>query len=153
MTGRKKIGVFLVVAGILVLAASGLEWRKHAPALAQIHTDSAVLEDSVKRVHARLVQQSLLQQGLQASQATLPDSVRRYGAGQMMQVSSEYNKAIRRLDMQERDIRLEIASLKRDATREHADAKKRTLPVAAAGAAIVLVGIVLTAIPGRRVGA
>jgi hypothetical protein len=143
----------MMVAGILVLAASGVLWRQHTPGMAQIHTDSAMLEDSVKRVHARLVHQSLLLQGLEASQATLPDTVRRYGAGQMMQVSSEYNKAIRKYDMQERDIKLEIASLKRDALREHADAKKRALPVAAAGAGLVLLGIVLSAIPGRRVGA
>jgi hypothetical protein len=149
----KRAGLFLVVAGALLLAASGVLWRQHAPDLEKMKADSATFEDSLKRVHAELVHQSLMLQGLNASMQTVPDSVRRYGAGKAMDATTGYNKAIRKLTMKERDIKLEIASLRRDSDRERADAKRRTLPVAAAGAAALFIGIVLTAIPRRRVGA
>jgi glutamate mutase epsilon subunit len=118
-----------------------------------MRVESAALEDSVKKIHAELVHQSLLLQGLNASMSTVPDSVRRYGAGQMMATSSSYNKVIRKLEMKERDINLDIASLHRDSERERAGARSRTLPVAAAGVAALLVGLMMTAIPARRVGA
>jgi hypothetical protein len=153
MNGRKRLGLFLLVAGVLVLAASGMMWRRSAPNIERMRLERTALEDSVKHVHAELVHQSLLLQGLHASMSTVPDSVRRYGAGKMMETSTGYNKSIRKLEMRERDINLDIASLGRDSEREHATAKSRTLPMAAAGAAALLVGLGLTAIPARRVGA
>jgi hypothetical protein len=153
MRGRKRFGLFLVVAGVLVLAASGVLWRRSAPNIERMRAESAALQDSVKIVHAELVHQSLLQQGLSASMQTAPDSVRRYGAGKMMETSTGYNKAIRKLEMRERDINLDIASLRRDSERELAHARNRALPVAAGGAAALLAGLLLAAIPGRRVGA
>jgi glutamate mutase epsilon subunit len=153
MNGRKRLGLFLAVAGVLVLAASGVLWKRSAPNIEKMRVESAALEDSVKKIHAELVHQSLLLQGLNASMSTVPDSVRRYGAGQMMATSSSYNKVIRKLEMKERDINLDIASLHRDSERERAGARSRTLPVAAAGVAALLVGLMMTAIPARRVGA
>lgn len=149
----KRAGLFLVVAGVLLLAASGVLWRQHAPDLSKMKAESATLQDSLQRVRAELTRQNLLLKGLNASMETVPDSVRRYGAGKMMETSTGYSKVIRRLDMKERDIKLEIASLRRDSERERADARHRTLPIAAAGAAALFIGIVLAVIPRRRVGA
>jgi len=153
MNGRKKLGMFLIVVGVAGLAASGGLWRRSAPELARIHADSAVLEDSLARVHAKLVHQSLLLQGLNASEETLPDTVRRYGAGEMMEVSTGYAKAIRKLEMQERDINLDIASLKRDHVRASATVKRRVIPAAVVGAGVLALGLALVALASRRVGA
>jgi hypothetical protein len=153
MTGRRKIGLFLVVAGVALLAASGILYRKSAPALAQIAAGKATFEDSLKRVHEHLVQTSLKARGLQESESQIPDTLKVYGAGKMMELSNSYNKTIRKLEMTERDINLEISSLKRDAERERAASKARTLPVAGGGAAVLLLGLILTALPNRRVGA
>lgn len=153
MNVRRKLGIFLIVAGVLTGAASGLVWRQHAPELARIHADNATFEDSLQRVHKELVHTSLLLRGLKESEPSLPDTVRRYGAGKMMELTTGYNKHIRKLDMTERDIKLEIASLKRDSAREVELARKRTIPLAAAGLAALVIGLVLAAIPARRVGA
>ena len=59
MTGRKRTGLFLAVAGVLALGASAVLWRQGAPDLAKNAASSAALEDSLKRVHAELVQVSL----------------------------------------------------------------------------------------------
>jgi hypothetical protein len=151
MTGRRRLGFFFVAAGVLVLGASGVVWRMHAPDIGRMRADTALLEDSLTRVHGRLTHESILSRGLEASNP--PDTVARYGGGKMLQLGNEYNKAIKRYEMQERDIKLEMASLRRDAEKEHQDARSQTLPVAGAGAALLLAGIILSAIPGRRVGA
>lgn len=153
MTGRKRIGLFFIVAGILLLAASGLMWRKGAPEAAKIAASSAALEDSLKHVHESLVQTSLKLRGLMESESTIPDTVKVFGAGKMMAQGQSYNKAIMKLEMSETDIKLQIASLKRDAERTRVATKQRTVPLAGAGAAALLIGIVLTALPNRRVGA
>jgi cell division protein FtsL len=153
MTGRRRLGLFLLVAGMLVLAASGVVWRKHAPAIAKMRSDSAVFEDSLERVHAELIHQSLLLKGLTASEATLPDTVRRYGAGKMIELSNGYNKVIRKLENREDDVKLQIRWLTRDTEKEIRNARAQALPVAGAGVVLVLIGIVLSAVPARRVGA
>jgi hypothetical protein len=153
MTGRKRIGLFLVVAGVVLLAGSGVLFRRSSPQLAKIAADRATMEDSLKNVRKRLVDVSLKARGLNESEATIPDSVKVYGAGQMMALQNSYNKQIRKLEGMERDVKIEIASLDRDAAQVHAAAKQKTLPLAAGGGAILMVGIILTALPSRRVGA
>jgi hypothetical protein len=147
------MGLFLAVSGVVLLAASGLLWRYGSPEVARIAASSAALEDSLTRVHARLVKTSIKYRGLLESESSIPDTVRVFGAGQMMKLGASYDKAIRKLEMEETDIKIEMASLKRDAERQHAAAKHRALPLAGAGAAAFLIGLVLTALPSRRVDA
>ena len=153
MTGRKRIGFFLIVIGIMTLATAGVFWRKSAPALAKIVTERTAWEDSLKGVHAQLMQQSLKARGLQESEKSIPDTLKVYGAGKMMELQNSYNKTIRNLERMERDINLEISSLSRDEVRERAASKERALPLAGGGAAALLIGVVLIALPTRRVGA
>ena len=153
MTGRKKIGVFLVVAGALLLVASGLLWRRHAPDLQKFQTQKTALEDSMTRVHAELVKTSLKARALQESQTQIPDTTKVAGAGQMMKLGNEYNKVIRRLEFTERDIKIDIASIDRKVASKRDEARATALPVAAGGAAALLIGIILSALPSRRVGA
>jgi hypothetical protein len=104
-------------------------------------------------VHDVLVQTSLKARGLQESEKSIPDSVKVYGAGKMMELQNSYNKTIRNLERIERDIKLEISSLNRDEVRERAASKEHALPLAGGGAAVLLIGVILTALPTRRVGA
>ena len=142
-----------MVAGLVCLVASGILWRRHAPQLAEIEANSVALADSSRRVHDELVHQSLLLKGLTNSVSSLPDTVKRYGAGKMMETTTAYDKAIRKLEMTERDIRIDMAALKRDRESERRSARNSALPCAAAGIAAFLIGLVLTAFPSRRVGA
>jgi hypothetical protein len=153
MTGRKKIGLFLIVAGVLVLAASGFLWRRHAPEMAKLTAKKTTLEDSLTRVHAELVKTSLMSRALQESKSQIPDTLKVTGAGQMMNQGNIYNKMIRKLEFTERDIKIDIAAIERKVVRIRTEARSTALPAAAAGAATLLIGLVLTALPSRRVGA
>ena len=153
MTGRKKIGLFLVVAGALLLVSSGFLWRRHAPQVQKLTAQKVSLEDSLTRVHALLVKTSLKSRALQESQTQIPDTLKITGAGQMMAQGQVYNKVIRKAEFTERDIKIEIASIERKMMAERKTARATALPAAAGGAAALLIGLVLTALPGRRVGA
>ncbi len=153
MTGRKKIGLFLVVAGVLLLAASGFLWRRQAPELNKLQAKKVTLEDSLTRVHAELVKTSLKSRALQESKATIPDTVKVAGAGQMMNLGNVYNKVIRKAEFTERDLKIDIAALERKMVATRNEARSTALPAAAGGAAALVIGLFLSALPQRRVGA
>jgi hypothetical protein len=153
MTGRKKIGVFLVVAGVLLLAASGFLWQRQSPELGKLQAKKTTLEDSLTRVHAQLVKTSLKSRALQESQSQIPDTLRMTGAGQMMNQGNAYNKIIRKLEFTERDIKIDLAAIERKTVLARTEGRRTAIPAAAGGAAMLLTGLVLTALPGRRVGA
>ncbi len=153
MTGRKKIGLFLVVAGALLLVSSGLLWRRHAPAVQKLTAQKASLEDSLTRVHALLVKTSLKSRALQESQTQIPDTLKITGAGQMMAQGQVYNKVIRKAEFTERDIKIELASIDRKMVSARNTARATALPAAAGGAAALIVGLILAVLPPRRVGA
>jgi len=153
MTGRKKIGLFLVVAGVLLLAASGFLWRRHAPELGKLQAEKAAFEDSLTRVHARLVKASLKARALEESKSQIPDTLKVTGAGQMMNLGNTYNKIIRKLEFTERDITIDIAAIERKTAQTRTAARAAAIPAAAGGAVALVIGLVLTALPGRRVDA
>jgi len=153
MTASKRIGVFLAAAGILLAAASGVLWRQRTPHGAEIASERAALEDSIQRVHAKYLRKSLQLKALNNSYSVLPDTVRRYGGGKYMEQSIIYNKGIRMYEIQERDLKIQVAVLGRRSQGERAAAKAVAMPVAIAGGAALLVGVVLLIIPARRVGA
>ena len=152
MSARRRIGMFISFTGLVLLAASGWLWRGDASRRAEIRAEKAVLEDSVARVHDRLVQTNLKYRAFQESLPEMPDSVQRYGGVQVMEIGSGYFKTIRTLEIRERDIKLEIKALERESTREREQARERAVPVAAAGGAAAIVGVFLM-LSGRRVGA
>jgi hypothetical protein len=153
MTARRRIGMFLAVAGLLALAASGYLWRGNAGRRAEIRAEQAALEDSATRVHDELVQTSLKMRAFQQSLSSMPDTVQRYGGRQVMDIGQGYNKAIRKLEWRERDIKIEIAALEREAERDRKRAGTAALPVAVAGASAAIVGGLLIMVSRRRVGA
>jgi hypothetical protein len=79
--------------------------------------------------------------------------VRRHGGVKIMEITQGFNKVIRKLEMTERDIKLEIASLGRESKQERQQARSRALPAAAGGLAALVIGILLIFLPNRRVGA
>jgi hypothetical protein len=64
-----------------------------------------------------------------------------------------YNKAIRRLEMTERDVNLRMSALAMESGREREQARARAVPLAGGGLAALILGAVLMLIPARRVGA
>lgn len=153
MTGRKKIGLFLIVAGVALLLASGFLWRRQAPELEKLQAQKAFFEDSLTRVHAELVSTSLKSRALQESKSQIPDTLKLVGAGPMMAQGNAYNKIIRKAEFTERDLKIDINAVERKMAAARKEARDATIPTAAGGAAALLVGIVLAALPPRRVGA
>lgn len=145
--------MFLGITGLLILAASGYLWRGDAARRAEIRAEKAALEDSASRVHAVLVKTSLEMRAFQNSLSSMPDTVQRFGGRQIMDIGQGYNKVIRKLEFQERDIKIEIAALDREAERDRKRARATALPVALAGASATVVGGILIMLSRRRVGA
>jgi hypothetical protein len=153
MTGKKRIGLFLVVAGLGLFALAGNRWRGDADLRARTAVKMAALDDSARSVHETLVKVSLQSKALQNSYATMPDTLRRYGAGKLMEIQGGYNKTIRKLEFEERDLKVDMATVRREAERERASARARAIPVAAAAIVALMAGTMLILIPVRRVGA
>ncbi len=153
MTGRKRIALFLIVAGVALLVASGFLWRRHAPGLDNLQAQKATFEDSLRRVHAELVKTSLRSRALQESQSQIPDTLKIAGAGQMMNQGNVYNKIIRKLEFTERDIKIDIAAIERKMVQTRTEARRTAIPAAAGGVVALVLGLVLATLPSRRVGA
>jgi hypothetical protein len=153
MTTPRRIGIFLAALGVVLAAASGVLWQRQTPRAAQIASRRTALEDSIQRVHARYMQESLQLKALNNSYSVMPDTVRRYGAGKLLDASTIHEKRIRMFRMEERDLKIQVAVLERKSEGERAAAKAAAMPVAIAGGAALLVGAVLLIIPTRRVGA
>ena len=145
--------MFLSITGLLILATSGYLWRGDAVRRAEIRAERTVLADSAVRLHDEIVKTSLRSRAFQQSLPDMPDSVQRYGGRQTMEIGTGYNKTIRKLEMKERDVKLDLNALDREARRERARARATALPVAVAGAAATALGGVLMLISRRRVGA
>lgn len=152
MNTRRKLGLFLLVGGLLVVGASGYLWRGDTGRRAEIRAEMTALEDSADRLHDRLVQTSLKYRAFQSTLSEVPDSIRRYGARQTMDIGNNYHKTIRKLDLDERDVRLKIRALERERNRERARAGNRAAVLAVAGAAAALGGALML-ISRRGVGA
>ena len=153
MNRRKRIGLVLLLTGVALGVMAGLSWRTTAPRGNEIATERAALEDSARAVHNRLIQTSLKMQGFQNSQSSIPDTLRRFAGNKIMEISAGYNKTIRRLEMQERDIKLEIAALGRESDQRRARTRVSVTPIAAAGLIALIAGGVLILLPARGVGA
>ena len=145
--------MFLTIAGLLGLATSGYFYRGDATRRAEVRDETATLEDSVRRVHDEIVKTNLKYRAFQSSLPDMPDTAQKYAGREIMDIGESYNKKLRKLEFLERDINLEIKSLEREAVRERASARGRALPVAAAGAAASILGVILMVLPRRRVAA
>jgi len=153
MTGKKRIGLFLMVAGLGLFALAGVRWQGDAEWRAGNTAKMAALDDSARSVHEALMQVSLKSRALQSSYSTMPDTVRRYGAGKLMEIQGGYNKTIRKLEFKERDLKVDMATARREADLERAGARARAIPLAVAAIAALMTGTVLMLVPSRRVGA
>jgi Flp pilus assembly protein TadB len=153
MTGRKRLGTFLGLAGIILLGTAGVFWRGDAARRSEIRSETASLQDSARVLHEELVETSLRLRGLTASLPTIPDSLRRHSGGKVREATEGYNKAIRRLEMTERDVNLRMSALAMESGREREQARARAVPLAGGGLAALILGAVLMLIPARRVGA
>jgi Flp pilus assembly protein TadB len=149
----RRMGLFLAVAGLVLLATSGYLWRGDAARRAEIRQETAALEDSARRLREEYSETSLKYRAFQQSLPDMPDTMQRYGGRLIMDISSGYNKALRKLHFRERDVRLEITARQRAEAKERARAQAVSLPVAAAGAASLVLGLILLLASRRRVAA
>lgn len=142
-----------MVVGLGLFLLAGVRWRGDADWQARNAAKLAALEDSARNIHEALMEVSLKSKALQSSYSTMPDTVRRYGAGKLMEIQGGYNKTMRKLDFQQRDLKVDMATVRREADRERASARARAIPLAVVAIVSLLTGIVLVLIPSPRVGA
>jgi hypothetical protein len=105
-------------------------------------------------VRAEIIQTKLRYQAFRKSIPPLPDTMRTYGGGLLIDAGKVYSKQIYRLEHQERDLKLESKWLQRRAERTTARARAASVPLGAAGLILLVAGLVLArGTPGRAVGA
>ncbi|HEX6790774.1 MAG TPA: hypothetical protein VF247_05635 [Candidatus Krumholzibacteria bacterium] len=153
MSARRRIGLFLLIGGILLLGASGWFWRGDPAARAAAAAKRTVLEDSASHLKAMITDNELKKRGFQNSLPDMPDTVQKYGGARTMEILGNYTRRGYMYEIRQRDVKLELKAIDRESVRERAAARAKALPAALAGAASVLIGAVLTATSGRRVGA
>ena len=153
MNNRRRIGLFLVIGGVLLLGASGWLWRGDPAGRAAREATRVALEDSSSRMKAVQSDLELKKRGFQNSLPEMPDTVQRYGGAKVMEILGGYTRRIYLLEMKQRDLKVEIKAIEREMAGERAAARAKALPAAAAGAVCLVIGAVLAAMPGRRVGA
>ena len=153
MTHRKRIGLFLLLVGLGLVALAGVRWRGDTALRAELSARTTVLEDSARGVHQELIEVSLKNKAVQSSYAEMPDTMRRYGLNKLMDITGGYNKTIRKLEFQERDLKVDIAAVRRRSERERADARARSIPLAVAGVVALMAGVVVALVPARGVAA
>ena len=153
MTGRQRLGVFLVLAGFVLLATAAFFWRGDADRRAGREARRSALEDSARGIRDEIVKASLRLRAFHTSLPTMPDSARRNAGVKIMETTTGFNKKIRRLELAERDVKLKITALTRDSTRERERERARAKSVAVGALVAIVMGAVLIVPRRPRVGA
>ena len=112
-----------------------------------------MFEDSLSRLKTMISDTQLKKRGFQNSFPEMPDSVKKFGTQKLMETLGNYTRRIYMYEIRQRDVTLEIKAIERETARERAAARAKALPAAIAGAVSLIIGAVLTASSGRRVGA
>jgi hypothetical protein len=143
MSGRPIIGWILVGAGLALAAASAVFYaRTNAEASSHL-ARIAVLEDSLDAIREEAVRNNLLHRGLEMSIQQLPESVRVYGGGKILEQSKEYSKKSHILNVRDRNVRIVINAARRKADRARDRAVTASAPVAIGGLVMLVAGLIV----------
>ncbi len=128
------LALALVGAGLLVWAAS--VWSRGTQSVEQWRVRQGEGEAELRSTWAELHEVNLRYQAFQRSIPSIPDSLRATSGVALREQGRSYEKTIHKLEFAERDIKLAISDAERKEARASAERKARTLPIAAAGAAV-----------------
>ena len=154
MNRKRSIGFVLLGLGGVLVATGLVLYAQKSSEVERYRGSMAALEDSARAIRQQAVENNLRHKALELSIPQLPDSVRMYGGGELLEKSKEYSKRSHILEVKERDVRLEINGLARRADRAQSAAVSASVPAGVAGLVMLLAGlVVLRASHTRRVGA
>ncbi|MCI0452460.1 MAG: hypothetical protein L0Z51_08745 [Candidatus Latescibacteria bacterium] len=142
----------LALAGAGLLAWAALVWSRGDQTVEQWRARQTEKETELRSTWAELHAVNLRYQAFQRSIPAVPDSIRATSGVQLREQERSYEKAIRKLEFTERDIKLEITNCERKQARATAERNARTLPFAAtgAGASVCAAVIAILARPRRE---
>ena len=146
----RVVAVVLFAAGAALLALSALSWAR---ATRDVDTWNAMLEqrtDSLKTTRAELRDEGLRYQAFQKSLPAVPDSIRQANGGAIRDEGRMYDKRIRKLEFNEKDIQLDIIRATRKRAEAEAARKSHALPRAAAGVVVWACAALLVVVPRAR---
>lgn len=147
---RRRLAILFFLLALAAAVAAAGRWRGSAGEMAALSAQRAALETELDTTRASLHKASLRFQAFRNSIDAVPDSVRMFGAGDIMQRQTVFLKKIVTLEGEER--RIEIA-IGRIATRyaEATGARRRVvLPLAALAVLLLGAGTVLFAAERAR---
>lgn len=146
----RTIAFVLALAAAGLLAAAGVQWKRGGEYIAAWRAKRTESEAELKTTRTELHAHSLRYQAFQKSIPEIPDSLRLSTGGVIREEGRVYEKAIRKLENAETDIKLDLARIKRKDAEATAARKARTLPLAAGGAgALVCAALVAILSRGR----
>lgn len=147
---RRRLALLFLLIAVAAVTVALVRWRGGSAEVAALAEGRAAMETELDTTRASLHKASLRFQGFQKGMDSVPDSVRMFAGGVIMQQSGMYRKNIVTLEADER--RLEIAIRKQDARiAAAADTRRRTtLPFAILAALLTATGAVLFAADRAR---
>ena len=144
----KTLSRLLALAGAAMLAWAGFSWFRAGNEVETWTAKIAEQQTEVKTLRTDLHGMSLQFQAFQKSFPSMPDSVRQISGETMRETQRYYESNIRKMEMTERDLNLEISRSKRKLAEAEKKRKSAALPVAGGGAAAWL-GAALLGIAAR----
>jgi hypothetical protein len=138
MTDRRMLPIVLLIAAVASGAWSGISWRRAGVSLHGIDGKRAAAVAERDTTRTVLQKTSLLYQGFLNSMSDVPDSVRTYGGGIIMEQQKIYQKKLNGYEVAERDLTVKIERLDRERAEVVAARRQSALPGAIA--AVLLLG-------------
>lgn len=145
----KVLGKILIVLGILVFIPAGLNLardlsaaRTHEKSISDLDTERAAVRTKLDSVGLRL-------RGYQQSVPSIPDSIKKAQSGRISETYRDYNKQIRTLEMQERDLTNRMKRQRRLKSDALADTPLVSGGLGGAGLVLLVAGLALS-MRGRR---
>ncbi len=128
MNGRRLLSIVFVIAAVASAAWSGISWRRAGVSLRDVDGKRAAAVAERDTTHTALVQTSLRYQGFLNSMSDVPDSVRTFGGGIIMQQQKIYQKQLNGYEVAERELKIKIERLDRERAEVVAARRQSALP-------------------------
>jgi hypothetical protein len=150
MNRKRTFGLILVALGLALVVAGAVAWTRASAETSRLRAQKVVLEDSLRSIRETAIENNLRHKALEMSIAQLPESVRVYGGGQIIQQSKEYSKKSHILEVQDRNVRLEMNAVERRAERARGRAVSTSTPLAAGGLVLLVAGLMVLRVSRAR---
>ncbi len=135
MSRPKTISTILALLGAGLLAWAGVSWQSGTKDVNHWTAKLDEEQSKIKATRAELHSNSLQYQAFMKSLVEVPDSVKIASGPEMRTTERRYEGTIRKLEMAERNLELDIHRSKRKVAEAEADRKRAALPLAGGGAA------------------